>query len=74
MENIQWIFSGIGTELIINFVSLAVGAIVGGTIGYKIGSKNKVKQFQKAGDDALQKQIGSVNYYGTEQAKSDSRR
>ena len=34
------IFDGIGTEII----SLIFGAIVGGTVGYKIGSKSKQSQ------------------------------
>jgi len=54
MDNFEWIFDGIGTELI----SLLVGAILGGTAGYKIGSKNKIKQKQKARDDSEQIQIG----------------
>lgn len=70
MENLAWIFDGIGTELI----SLLVGAILGGAAGYKIGSKNKIKQKQKAGDDSKQIQIGSVNYNGDQQTKSDRRR
>ena len=70
MENFEWIFDGIGTELI----SLLVGAILGGTAGYKIGSKNKIKQKQKARDDSEQIQIGSVNYNGDQQTKSNRRR
>ena len=34
------IFDGIGTEII----SLIFGAIIGGTVGYKIGSKSKQSQ------------------------------
>ena len=70
MKNLEWIFDGIGTELI----SLLIGAVFGGTAGYKIGSKNKIKQKQKARDDSKQIQIGSVNYNGDKQAKSDRRR
>lgn len=70
MEYLEWIFDGIGTELI----SLLVGAIFGGAAGYKIGSKNKIKQKQTAGDDSKQIQIGSVNYNGDQQTKSDRRR
>lgn len=70
MENLEWIFDGIGTELI----SLIIGAVLGGTAGYKIGSKNKIKQKQKAGDDSEQIQIGSVNYNGDQQTKSNRRR
>ena len=70
MELFEWIFDGIGTELI----SLLIGAVFGGTAGYRIGSKNKIKQKQKAGDNAKQIQIGSVNYNGDQQTKSSRRR
>lgn len=48
----EWIFDGIGTEII----SLIVGAVTGGAIGYKIGINNRSKQVQKAGDDTRQDQ------------------
>lgn len=67
MENLEWIFDSIGTELI----SLIIGAVFGGTAGYKIGSKNKIKQKQNAGDNSKQIQIGSVNYNGDQQTKSN---
>lgn len=70
MEYLEWIFDGIGTEL----VSLIIGAVVGGATGYKIGSKNKIKQKQNAGDNSKQIQIGSVNYNGDQQTKSNRRR
>ena len=70
MEYLEWIFDGIGTELI----SLIIGAVLGGAAGYKIGSKNKIKQKQNAGDNSKQIQIGSVNYNGDQQTKSDRRR
>lgn len=57
MENLKWIFDGIGTELL----SLIVGLFFGGVIGYKIGIHNKVKQSQIAGDNSNQTQIGSIN-------------
>jgi hypothetical protein len=69
MEGLEWIFDGIGTELI----SLVIGAVFGGAAGYKIGSKNKIKQSQKAGDNSKQVQIGSVNEYGDKQTKSKRR-
>ena len=69
MEGLEWIFDGIGTELI----SLIIGAAFGGAAGYKIGSKNKIKQNQKAGDNSKQVQIGSVNEYGDKQTKSKRR-
>lgn len=52
----EWVFDGIGTELI----SLLIGGLLGGTIGYKIGINNKISQRQKGGDDANQIQFGSV--------------
>lgn len=58
MENINWIFEGIGTELL----SLLIGLFTGGFIGYKIGIHNMVKQSQKAGNNSNQTQIGSINY------------
>lgn len=70
MEYLEWIFDGIGTEL----VSLIIGAVVGGATGYKIGTKNRIKQKQKAGDNSKQIQIGSVNYNGDQQTKSNRRR
>ena len=70
MENLEWIFDGIGTELI----SLIIGAIFGGAAGYKIGSKNKIKQKQNAGDNSKQIQIGSVINNGDQQTKSNRRR
>ena len=51
----EWIFDGIGTAII----TLIVGLLTGGAVGYKIGiNKNKVKQKQKAGDNSSQIQIG----------------
>ena len=43
-------------------LSLIIGLITGGTIGYKIGIHNKIKQKQKAGNNSTQTQIGSINY------------
>jgi hypothetical protein len=51
----EWIFDGIGTAI----VTLILGILTGGAVGYKIGiNKNKVKQKQKAGDNSSQIQIG----------------
>ena len=63
-KDMEWIFDGIGTEL----VSALIGLLVGGVAGYGIGvvvTKNKIKQKQKAGDNAKQVQVGQVNNYGT---------
>lgn len=61
----EWMFDGIGTEL----VSLLVGGILGGTIGYRIGIKNKVSQSQKGRDNASQVQIGSVIKNGDSESR-----
>lgn len=52
----DWIFDGIGTEII----SSVIGLIIGGAIGYKIGIRNRVNQKQKAMDNAKQIQIGNI--------------
>lgn len=49
---LEWFFDGIGTEL----VSLIIGAIGGGAIGYKVGIKRTAGQKQVAGDDSEQTQ------------------
>lgn len=58
-------FDGIGTELI----SLFVGCLTGGVIGYKIGIKNKISQHQKGRDNANQVQIGSVINNGNSESR-----
>ena len=58
MEDFNWIFDGFGTEIL----SLIVGLITGGTVGYNIGIRNKVKQNQKEVNNSTQTQIGSINY------------
>lgn len=57
MDNIKWIFSGIGSELLI----LAISIIISGLVGYKIGVKKTIKQFQKARNNSKQNQIGEIN-------------
>ena len=52
METLQWVFDGIGTELL----SLVNGGIAGGFTGYKIGIKKSGKQVQKAKNGAKQRQ------------------
>lgn len=61
----EWMFDGIGTELI----SLFVGCLTGGVIGYKIGIKNKISQYQKGRDNANQVQIGSVVNNGNSESR-----
>ena len=52
MENLHWIFDGIGTEIL----SAIIGGVIGGLAGYVIGVKNSAKQNQKARNDAKQTQ------------------
>lgn len=54
--NIDWIFSGIGTEII----SAIIGVIIGGVGGYRIGVRNRIKQVQKAGNNSNLSQTGSI--------------
>jgi len=60
-NNISWIFDGIGTQIISVIVGLIIGGAGGGFVGYRIGSKNKIKQNQKAGNNSDQVQIGNVS-------------
>lgn len=48
----EWYFDGIGTEIIGIVISLMIGSLGGGAVGYKIG----VKQKQTAGNNAEQRQ------------------
>ena len=48
----EWIFSGIGTEVL----SGICGLVFGGIAGYYIGIKSASKQIQKAGDGTAQSQ------------------
>ena len=60
----EWIFDGIGSELI----SVLIGLAIGEGAGYYIGvtnTTNKIKQKQKAGDNAKQEQVCQVNNYGS---------
>lgn len=52
----EWFFDGIGTALI----TLILGLLTGGAVGYRIGIKktNKVNQKQIAKDNASQIQVG----------------
>lgn len=56
MSTIEWIFSGIGTQILFFIITL----IIGGAIGYSIGIKVKNKQTQKAGDNSNQSMIGNT--------------
>lgn len=56
----EWFFDGLGTSII----TLIVGLVTGGAVGYRIGIKktNRVNQKQTAGDNASQFQVGRDNY------------
>ena len=71
MEKVQWIFDGIGTEII----SLIVGLGVGGFAGYRIGIKHASKQNQVADDSSKQRQemhIDGKSITGTGSSKIQS--
>lgn len=60
----EWLFDGIGTEIVGIVIGLIVGAIGGGAVGYKIGIKRTANQKQRARDDSKQRQelhIGKNN-------------
>lgn len=58
-EWVKWFFDGIGTSII----SLFIGAILGGSVGYRIGiHKSKLVQTQKAGSDSEQFQVGKPSF------------
>lgn len=56
----EWFFDGLGTAII----TLILGLLTGGAIGYRVGIKktNKVKQKQTAKDNATQIQVGRDNH------------
>ena len=60
----EWIFEGIGTNILV----LIVTFLLGGFTGYKIGIHQKAKLKQSAGDNATQSQTGFINnHYGDKQ-------
>ena len=65
----EWIFDGIGTEIIGIVISLIIGALGGGVVGYRIGIKRTANQKQIAGDDTEQKQ---ELYIGKSDVKENS--
>lgn len=71
LNNVEWMFDGIGTEIIVAIISLIIGTLSGGAVGYKIGVKNKIKQKQKAHDNANQNQVGAINIIPTSTEKKD---
>lgn len=63
-DNIQWIFSGVGTSLL--------GFICGGFVGYKIRDLQITRQVQKAGNNS--NQIQELNNTVTDQVASYEKR
>lgn len=59
MQWFEWVFDGIGTQIVGIIIGLIIGGTGGGITGYKIGTKNKIKQKQKALNNSDQKQIGN---------------
>jgi hypothetical protein len=56
-EWVEWFFNGLGTEII----SLIIGAIGGGLIGFRVGKRNsKFEQLQEAGSGSEQHQQGTT--------------
>lgn len=56
-EWINWVFDGIGTEILVAVISL----IIGGIGGFTIGKHTKSSQTQEAGDSAKQKQAITID-------------
>ena len=65
-EWFNWVFDGIGTEIIIGLV----GLVVGGIGGFAIGRRTKSTQTQKAKESARQKQTFSVDNGNPPKTKS----
>ena len=74
LNSVEWIFDGIGSTIIGAILGLIVGALSGGFIGYKIAMKNKIKQNQKAGDNANQQQIGNISNINNGDITKDGRK
>lgn len=53
------LFDGLGTSLIM----FILGAITGGSAGYKFAQKKINKQYQRAGDNSTQIQVGDGKYH-----------
>lgn len=54
---LEWIFSGIGTQILFSVISF----FIGGAMGYMIGSISTNKQNQKAGDNSTQNMSNTNN-------------
>ena len=64
----EWIFDGIGTEII----SAVIGLLIGGVGGYSIAIRKTNNMKQKAKNNANQTQVGEINYNGN--GSTESRR
>ena len=56
----EWIFSGIGTEISGIIVSSFVSILLGGFVGFKIGIKYSTRQKQIAANNSNQVQISKL--------------
>ena len=56
MDNVQWVFSGIGVEIL----KVLAGAIIGGGVGYVVGVRRIISQSQIAADNTEQNQKANV--------------
>lgn len=57
MKLIEWVFSGISTQILSTVVSFIIGIFT----GYKVGvRKSSLTQIQKAGDNSTQSQVGKI--------------
>ena len=73
MKWYEWVFDGIGAQIL----AIIGGLIVCGGSGYLIGrwvsSKVKLKQYQKAKNNAVQNQMGNVNINNIEDIKDGNK-
>ena len=53
----EWIFSGIGTQILSAVVSFIIGAFTGYRVGVR---KSSLMQIQKAGNNSTQSQVGKI--------------
>ena len=68
----NWIFDGIGSQIVGIVIGLLFGGAGGAFIGYRIGIKNKTKQLQKAKDNATQQQIGIINVINNDEGNDNN--
>lgn len=58
MDDVKWIFDGIGTAA----VTFVLGLFIGGTATYKFTIRKNIKQTQKAEGNSKQNQIGEITH------------